>query len=43
MINFSNIDKKLLTIIIISILATFNAAYLTYSAYTIETVAQFSF
>lgn len=30
-----NLDKKLLFIVIISIVATFNAAYLTYMAYTV--------
>ncbi len=33
-INFKNMDKKLLFIVIISIIATFNAGYLTYMAYT---------
>jgi flagellar basal body-associated protein FliL len=39
--NFNKIDKKLLFIIIISILATFNAAYLTYMAYTVTQPAIF--
>lgn len=38
---FKNIDKKLLFIIIISIVATFNAAYLTYMAYTVTAPAYF--